>query len=247
MSTFYLFSPTTFDLDFKPIEVMKRTVLLAIVALFSFSFFASAQDAPANDNDFSKWKARLRVLAVAPNESATIGVIGGDVEISTAFIPELDFTYYFNKNWAAELILGTAKHDVNTINSDITAVGGGADVEVDLGSVMLLPPTLTLQYHMPMNGFEPYIGAGLNYTFFYSVKSGDVVKDVEYDDALGFAFQAGFDFDLSDKWFLNFDAKYILLNTDVTVDASNLAPGLSIPAEVDINPLLIGIGFGMKF
>ena len=63
----------------------------------------------------------------------------------------------------------------------------------------------------------------------------------------GFAFQGGIDYDLNEKWFLNFDAKYILLKTDVTVDASNLAAGLSIPAKVDINPLLIGFGLGMRF
>jgi outer membrane protein len=52
---------------------------------------------------------------------------------------------------------------------------------------------------------------------------------------------------LDEKFFINVDAKRLFLSTDVTVDASNLAPGLSIPAEVDINPWLLGIGVGMKF
>ena len=52
---------------------------------------------------------------------------------------------------------------------------------------------------------------------------------------------------LDDTFFINFDAKRLFLSTDVTVDASNLAPGLSIPAEVDINPWLVGVGVGMKF
>lgn len=41
----------------------------------------------------------------------------------------------------------------------------------------------------------------------------------------------------------NFDAKYLLLGTDIVVDPTNLA----IPAEVDINPFVIGVGFGFKF
>jgi outer membrane protein len=41
--------------------------------------------------------------------------------------------------------------------------------------------------------------------------------------------------------------KKLFLKTDVTVNASNLAEGLSIPAEVEINPWIIGFGFGMKF
>ena len=51
---------------------------------------------------------------------------------------------------------------------------------------------------------------------------------------------------LNDKYFLNFDIKTIL-KTDVNVDATNLASGLKIPAEVNIDPLLIGFGVGMKF
>lgn len=195
-----------------------------------------------------KWQVRLRGIAVVPKESATIGIIGGDVDINTAIVPELDFTYFFTKNIAAELILGTTKHDVHTFASDISAVGGSTDADVDLGSVWLLPPTLTLQYHFDTNSpVRPYLGAGVNYTIFYSVDAGDTVADVSYDNSFGAAFQAGLDLDLSDKFFLNADLKYIMLKTDVDVDASNLLTGLSIPAKVDINPLIFGFGVGMKF
>ena len=85
------------------------------------------------------WQVRLRGVAVQPSEKAEVSTIGGDVNISNSFIPELDFTYFFNKNVAAELILGTAKHDVKAINT----VAG----DIDLGSAWLLPPTLTAQYH----------------------------------------------------------------------------------------------------
>ena len=197
--------------------------------------------------DFKKWQMRFRVVSVSPNESATIGTIGGDVAINNKFIPELDFTYFLTENFSLELILGTSKHNVNTIASDLTAVAGPASANVDLGSVWLLPPTLTAQYHFNFESFRPYVGAGINYTMFYSVNAGNTIKDVSYDNALGFAFQGGLDYDLNEKWFLNVDAKYILLNTDVTVDASNLAAGLNIPAKVDINPLLVGVGIGMRF
>lgn len=186
------------------------------------------------------WQVRLRGVAVQPNEKSEVSAIGGDVNISNSFIPELDFTYFFNKNFAAELILGTTKHDVVDEKS---ALG-----DVDLGNVWLLPPTLTLQYHFyPTKTLKPYLGAGLNYTIFYGVKSG-AVKDVKYDNALGFALQGGVDYMLNDKYFLNFDLKKLFLKTDVDVDASNAVPGAtSVPAEVNIDPLLIGFGVGMKF
>ncbi|KOS05162.1 OmpW family protein [Flavobacterium akiainvivens] len=223
---------------------MKKLLFAAMaLALTGITF---AQD--TETTDFKRWQVRLRGVAVLPDESANIGIIGGDTEISNTVIPELDFTYFFTKNIAAELILGTSKHDVNTKGSDISAVGGSKNANVDLGSVWLLPPTLTVQYHFfPETNFKPYVGAGVNYTIFYSVDQGSTVKDVKYDNAFGYAFQLGFDYIITDKFFINADIKKIFLNTDVTVDASNLATGLSIPADVDINPLLIGIGIGMKF
>ena len=223
-----------------------RKIVFALMAMSLMTVnFVNAQDNETKEesksNEFKRWQVRLRAVGVAPDESAKIGIIDGDVAISNALIPELDFTYFFTEHFAAELILGTAKHDVKAVN---TAAGN-----VDLGSVWLLPPTLTAQYHFYTSDqkvFKPYIGAGVNYTLFYNVKSGDVAG-VDYDNALGYAAQVGFDLMLDDTFFINFDAKRLFLSTDVTVDASNLAPGLSIPAEVDINPWLIGVGVGMKF
>ena len=219
-----------------------RKIVFVIMAFSLMAVnFVNAQDKEEKSNEFKRWQVRLRAVGVAPDESAKIGIIDGDVAISNALIPELDFTYFFTEHFAAELILGTAKHDVQAIN---TLAG-----DVNLGSVWLLPPTLTAQYHFYTSDqkvFKPYIGAGVNYTLFYNVKSGDVAG-VEYDNALGYAAQVGFDLMLDDTFFINFDAKRLFLSTDVTVDASNLAPGLSIPAEVDINPWLIGVGVGMKF
>ena len=219
-----------------------RKIVYALMAMSLMTVnFVNAQDNEEKTNEFKRWQVRLRAVGVAPDESAKIGIIGGDVAISNALIPELDFTYFFTEHFAAELILGTAKHDVQAIN---TLAG-----DVNLGSVWLLPPTLTAQYHFYTSDqkvFKPYIGAGVNYTLFYNVKSGDVAG-VDYDNALGYAAQVGFDLMLDDTFFINFDAKRLFLSTDVTVDASNLAPGLSIPAEVDINPWLIGVGVGMKF
>ena len=65
---------------------------------------------------------RFRVISVIPNPSANIATIGGDAEISTAFVPEFDFTYFLSENWALELILATAKHDVNTVGSETKVV-----------------------------------------------------------------------------------------------------------------------------
>ncbi|WP_277013978.1 OmpW/AlkL family protein [Flavobacterium lindanitolerans] len=224
-----------------------KKIIFAVMALTVFGTgLTNAQE--NNSVDFKKWQVRVRGVGVVPDESAKIGIIGGDAKISNTFIPELDFTYFFTKNISAELILGTSKHDVSTVGSDISAVGGPTSADVNLGSVYLLPPTLTVQYHfLPEQIFNPYVGAGVNYTIFYNEKAGNTVRGIEYDNSFGYAFQVGFDLMLNDKFFINADIKKIFLKTDVTVDASNLATGLSIPADVEINPLLLGFGVGMKF
>ena len=219
-----------------------KKIVFAIMAMSLMTVnFVNAQERESS-NDFKRWQVRVRgVGVVTPDQSAKIGIIGGDVQISDTFIPELDFTYFFTEHLAAELILGTAKHDVKAINT----VAG----DIDLGSAWLLPPTLTAQYHFYVSDkkiVKPYIGAGINYTLFYNVKSG-TVADVKYENSLGYAAQVGIDLNLTDKFFINIDAKRLFLKTDVTVDATNLVADLMVPAEVTIDPWLFGIGVGMRF
>ena len=205
----------------------------------------------------NEWDIRIRAIGVIPQESATIGVIGGDINISNTVVPELDFTYFFAKNFSAELILATTKHQVKTKGSNLSAIGAGSSADVDLGKVWLLPPTLTLQYHLPTGTlFKPYIGAGLNYTIFYNADKGSTVGGIDYNNSFAFATQLGADFDISKKVFLNIDLKKIFLSTKVKVDASNLTPAgkpelapvlKNIPADVKIRPWIIGVGMGYRF
>lgn len=178
---------------------------------------------------------RARAIYVVPNEAATTS-IGGTVGISNDIVPELDFTYFLTDNVGVELILATTKHQVTALN---TALGA----EAGLGSVMLLPPTLTFQYHFnPKGDFSPYMGAGVNYTFFYSENApGGAITDINYNDGFGLVLQAGFDYKIDEKWSFNADIKRVWLNTDVSIN------GGGVTADVDINPWIFGVGFGYSF
>lgn len=215
---------------------MKKAIIAACAILFSLGTMNAQKDSK-KDQEFSKWQFRLRAISVTPSESATIQTIGGDVSISSAFVPELDITYFFTKNWSAELILATTNHDVK-------AVGTSAG-DIDLGDVWLLPPTLLGQYHFTGGDFVPYLGAGINMTLFYGVDNGPVADSVDYDTSFGFALQGGFDYMLNDKWFINLDVKKLFLNTDATINATT-ALGTTVGADVGINPWIIGVGFGLK-
>ncbi len=215
----------------KPTVTKIASILIGAIMLTPAAAFAGERTTSYE----SPWQLRVRALSVMPDESAEIGTIGGDVDISNTIIPELDISYFFSDHFAVELILGTTKHDVEAVG---TALG-----DVDLGNIWLLPPTLTAQYHFaPHSNLRPYIGAGVNYTMFYGGDSG-AVTDVDYDNGFGWALQAGIDVDLGDKYFANFDVKKIFLDTDVTVNAS----GTILPAAVDIDPLIVGVGVGRRF
>ncbi|MGD8496228.1 MAG: OmpW family outer membrane protein [Gemmatimonadales bacterium] len=203
------------------------------ILLFALAFVAIPFSS-ARAQDDGAWQFRLRGIAIVPDESATIDPINGDISIDDAYVPELDISYLFSPNVSVELILATAKHNVMAIGTDAG--------DVDVGSVWILPPTLLLQYRfLPDMAVRPYLGAGINYTFFYSEDvPGDVVIDAQYDGAAGFALQGGVDIPIKDSgWFVNLDVKKVFLSTDVALN------GGSINANVDVNPWVFGAGIGL--
>lgn len=178
---------------------------------------------------------RARAIMVEPNESADITVIGGSVDIDSSVMPELDFTYFFTDNIAAELILAVTPHDIVATDTLLD--------DVPVGDTTLLPPTLTLQYHfLPRQQMSPYVGVGINYTHFFSVDAaGGTVTDLELDDSFGVALQAGIDFAIDERWVVNADVKRVWINTDASLN------GGAIEADVDINPWIFGLGVGYRF
>ncbi|MEQ8557219.1 MAG: OmpW family outer membrane protein [Henriciella sp.] len=232
---------------------MKRSLLAGLMAA---SALMGAGHAMAEPGD---WMVRGRVIGVLPDEGANLSVGGtalpGSVDIGDQYVPELDITYFFTDNIAAELILGVTPHDVKATAVTVPGVLDGATV--DLGDVWLLPPTLTLQYHFDTgSAFKPYVGAGVNATFFFNEDEGAVADSIEYDPTVGFALQAGFDYDLDGQeggWAFNADVKKVWIEPDVTVDLSSaLGPSLGVEkvkvnADVEINPVIVGLGLGYRF
>ena len=177
--------------------------------------------------DQGDWLVRARLLQLRPSVSSTIGTL----DVSNEVTPEVDFSYFLTENIAAELILATQRHTVKNAG-------------VDLGKVSHLPPTLTLQYHfMPKETFRPYVGAGLNYTRFYNTSLALGATPLTVDsNSWGGAVQAGFDVALDKKWFLNFDIKKIWIKTDV----KNGTTGAFV-SQLKIDPVVVGVGVGLKF
>ncbi len=203
----------------------------SIFGILSCALLISATTSFAKDHN---WIIRSRSVYVKTDISSNVSILGGGIAASTDQIPELDITKFFNSNVAAELILGTSKHDIALKGSSL----GGSQ---SLGSVNILPPTLTLQYHLnPYGKIRPYAGAGLNYSFFYNAKTSDVATSIRYQNHLGYALQLGFDYMIDTRYSVNFDVKKIFLKTHAVVNDA-------VSANAKLDPWLIGAGLGYRF
>jgi len=211
-------------------SMIAAMAIAALLGTTALSVPAFADDAGFKGKSAGDFLVRARGLWVAPDESASTS-IGGDVSVNNDVVPEVDFSYFATDNIAFELIAATTRHKVSH-----SAAGS-------LGKVSLLPPTLTVQYHfMPKSQFSPYVGAGLNYTFFYDEDApGGGINSIDYENHIGYALQAGADYALGGNWSLNVDVKKIFLSTDVSIN------GGAVTADVDLDPWIVGVGVGYRF
>ncbi|WP_300396578.1 OmpW family outer membrane protein [uncultured Sphingobium sp.] len=217
-----------------------KTLLLAAAGA---AVFASVP-AQAKQGDIL---VRLRGIVVAPNEksgSVLPAFPGEKVSVNNAVAPEIDVTWMASDHIGFELIAATTKHSASGRTGTTGSIG-------KLASTWVLPPTLTAQYHfLPDAPVRPYVGAGVNYTLFYSEDASGALESavgktkVHMSDSFGWAAQAGVDIDLNDRLFLNIDVKYI--DIDTTARLSTTAAGVQ-KVHVDLDPLVFGIGVGMRF
>jgi len=200
-----------------------KTHHFALAAMASACMLASGA---AQAQDFAAGAVLVRARAVHM-DSANKDSTGLGLAINNKTLPEVDFSYFFSKHIAAELILTVPQK--HTLTSNGTAIG----------SLRHLPPTLTVQYHFDAPGFKPYVGAGLNYTRFSSVNILGGAADVKRN-SFGPALQVGVDIPLTNTLYLNVDVKKVLIRTDVSAGGVKLG-------KFKADPLLVGVGLGWRF
>ena len=194
---------------------MKKILIAAAVGMLVAGSVA-AQESP--------WLVRARAvhLNMANVDSTVLGLTVNDKTIG-----EVDVSYFLNKNVAAELIL--------TLPQNQGVYSNGTSI----GNFKHLPPTLTLQYHFTdLNGFKPYVGAGVNYTKI----TGDHLNSPYSLDgkSYGAAFQVGVDVPLTKQVSLNFDVKKVYIQTDVYSNGTKAG-------TLKLDPVLVGVGVGYRF
>jgi outer membrane protein len=197
---------------------MKKRIIAAAVLGTLVAGAAMAQQAKEGP-----WLVRARAVHL---QSANGDTTGLGLGINNKWIPEVDISYFFNKNVALELVLTVPQK--HTISSSAT----------DIGTIKHLPPTLMAQYHFEAGGYKPYVGAGINYTRFsgVNINGGATIEK----DSWGPALQVGVDIPLSANMYFNIDVKKVFIRTDVFAGTANLG-------TFKVDPLLVGMGLGWRF
>ncbi len=205
--------------------IIRSAVAGALVA----GLFASGAAMAAEEGN---WMVRGRAAYVDFSNSNSDNLLApSEVKVQSKWIPELDITYFFTPNIATELVLTVPQsHDV-----ELTGVG-------NIGSLKELPPHLMVQYHFPMGDFKPYVGAGINYTRIWNVDLLEGAVDVKRD-SWGASLQVGMDYKLAPQWYLNVDAKYTWMATDVYLRPANNAT----VTKLNLDPLILSLGVGYRF
>lgn len=186
---------------------------------------------PAQAND---WFVRIGAVQVSPkSDNGTLagGALKTDIDSNTQL--GLILGRHLTPNLAVEVLAATPFSHTAKLN--------GAKA-VDFKH---LPPTVSLQWYFnPEGRVNPFVGAGLNYTFVYDEKpvaGGPVAgTKIGLDNSFGLAAQAGLQFKLSDRWDLVLDARWIDIDSDVKVNGDKVGTAI-------VDPRVYGLTLGYRF
>jgi outer membrane protein len=163
-------------------------------------------------------------------------VPGGTIKVKRHFTAAVEAGYFITPNFAVSF---TGGYPPNVkIEAAGTMNGMGR-----VGASTYGPMTVTMHYHFTGLGrLQPYIGAGPAFMYVFDQTDG-LMNSLHVDNTAGFAFQAGADYMLSDRWGVFIDVKKAILRTDAT---GFLGPA-PIRADLRLDPLVVHTGVTLRF
>ncbi len=205
----------------RTLQLTRGTTLLAAISL------TLAAPMPAIAGEAGPWQLRLGASLVDPkNDNGTLA--GADTDVSRQHGPTFGVTYFLTPAIAADLLLATPfRHDVSLNGSRI-------------GDVEHLPPVLSLQYHFrPQARIRPYVGAGINYTFFMHERM-NAGGQLKLQSSVGLAWQAGIDMPLNRQLSVGLDVRHL------DIDSKSSLNGAAI-GTAHIDPLVWTLSTAYRF
>jgi outer membrane protein len=211
-----------------------KTLVAAMAVVASLAPIAAQAQAAAEN----PWMIRVRAvdLLFQNGQSGGNGAVQAlNIKAQNQWIPEVDVSYFFTKNIAAELVL-TYPQQVN-----ITAGSGNTNV----GKITALPPSLLAQYHFTdLGAFKPYVGLGVNYTIFGNRQNFPALGNsvTVNQSSIGVVGQIGMDYMFDKNWGMNVDLKYATMSTEVKTVSGGTNLG-----TLTLNPWMPAVGVTYKF
>lgn len=210
---------------------MRSTKLITICAATLLISTQAVQAKEAGD-----WIIRAGISHVAPKSDN--GSIDSDptleIDVKSASMLTFDGTYMITGNFGVELLAALPfKHDVYLDDGSTRA---------KVATVKHLPPTLSAVYHFNSTGkFQPYVGAGVNWTIFFDETAKGPIEDtdIKLSNSLGLAAVVGIDFALTEHMFLNGNIRYMNIEGDLKADGVKVA-------KAKVDPWVYAINIGWK-
>lgn len=188
---------------------------------------------------------------VTPDES-TSTIIAGGSDLGVALTIDsntqlgINIAYFVTDNINIELLAATPfKHDVNFSVNDPLGTG------TKLGEVTHLPPTLSANYYFndASSAFQPYIGAGINYTFifdeeFTSANENAGLSNLSLDNSFGLSAQVGMDYKIDTDWHVNASVRFIDIDTDASFNVGEASGSVD---SIEIDPWVYTLSIGYTY
>jgi outer membrane protein len=133
-----------------------------------------------------------------------------------------------------------SKLNVRTIGSDFFAVA-------NLGRAQIYPITALLQWHLSQHGtIRPYLGAGIAHVILRNINQSvgaTGASGIHFKDPTGLVVDGGLEVQLSKRWSILGDARYIPIETKS--EAAFI--GTSSSVKMNVRPLIVSTGISWRF
>ncbi|WXL24825.1 OmpW family outer membrane protein [Ectopseudomonas mendocina] len=175
----------------------------------------------------SPWLVRAGISKVVPTSDSG-SIQQGEIDIGNDTGPTFNIAYFLTPNLAIDVLGGLPlKHDIKLNGSKV-------------GDTKQLPPIVTLQWHfLPDAQIRPFVGIGLNYTYFYDEKLDSGAK-LELSDSWGLAYQVGLDVAIDDNWSVGGDVRYANIDSSVKIAGEKVG-------SVDVDPFVYSLNLAYRF
>lgn len=162
---------------------------------------------------------------------------GADAETTDATTVIFVYERLINPNLGVELVLGIPPRIKANATGTVAFLGN------DVLSAKNVAPTLLVNWHFgqPGDTWRPYVGAGVNYTKFASVKSS-LAPDAKMGDSVGLALQAGIDYRLSKEWSLFASVARVDVKSKVVAAGATV-----LETKIDFRPMVYSFGASYSF